>query len=727
MKKAFLCAILVACCMMHTAWGQVCLRGKVVDENNRPISGANIRVSESLCGTTTDVDGQFNLILSDGAHCLRVTYLGYTQATYEVNHSMDNILIRLKEKFININQVVVTGTGSHRRMSDSPIPIKVLTGKDLHEANVTDFQDAMTKLNPSIVFMENGQGVTMNMNGLTEKYVVVLENGKRLAGDDAYARINMSNIKRVEILNGAASALYGSDAIAGVINIITDDVQNKVNVLSNSRYASKNQFEQSATADVNVGKFASYTSYQYQRADGWQLSPFVESKGELVRTNKQASEGFHKHVISQRFIFDATDRLSFYLRGSLYVRKTDRPMPMDIVNTTNYNLRKETFTYGTGVQYMINKCAYLNADYTSDNYSTYKDFFEGKRNGATDITKRVHFHDLNVKGIFRLGKFNKLSAGSEFIREMLNSQTDHIQGKKVYSLAFYLQDEININKHFQSYVGLRYIYHEQFKSFAIPNVALLYKVGNFNFRGSYSSGFRSPDLKELFTESEKKSAGATRLTIGNPNLDPEKSDNYTLNVEYSMRTLSISVSAFMNNVRDMINYKTLETKERDVYNVVHGTDFDEIQMRANIDKAKIKGFNVSLNAYLGAGFSVNSAYSFIDGKNVREKELLDKSVKHSGTLAVAWTHMWNKYRLNVNFNGRIQGERYSVSYGYAPRFSLWNINTSHIFRLRNFLLEPSVGIENLFDYVDDRPFNNNYATLTPGRTCYVSLLLRFKR
>ena len=64
----------------------------------------------------------------------------------------------------------------------------------------------MTKLNPSIVFMENGQGATMNMNGLTEKYVVILENGKRLAGDDTYSRIDMSNVKRVEILNGAASA-----------------------------------------------------------------------------------------------------------------------------------------------------------------------------------------------------------------------------------------------------------------------------------------------------------------------------------------------------------------------------------------------------------------------------------------------------------------------------------------------------------------------------------------
>ena len=74
-----------------------------------------------------------------------------------------------------------------------------------------------------------------------------------------------------------------------------------------------------------------------------------------------------------------------------------------------------------------------------------------------------------------------------------------------------------------------------------------------------------------------------------------------------------------------------------------------------------------------------------------------------------------------------QGERFSQSYGYAPKFSLWNLNTSHRFVLKDFILEPGVGIENLFDYVDDRPYNSNYATLTPGRTYYVSLLVKFNK
>lgn len=726
-KKCWLVAILAGC-SLSASYAQVSLKGKVTDEKGRPVSGANIRVSNSLNGSSTNMEGRFDLDLPEGRHRIRVTHLGFEQGVYETDgKESGEIVIRLKEKYINLDQVVVTGTGTHRRMSQSPIPVKVITGEDLKEASVTNFQDAMTKLNPGVSFMENGMGVTMNMNGLTDKYVLILVNGKRLAGEDTYTRIDMTDVKRIEILNGAASALYGSDAIAGVVNIITNDNRNKANITSNTRYGSKNRFIQSINADINAGKFGSHTSYQRQQADGWQLNPYTEDKnGQLVETNKQASTAFHSNMVSQRFTFDPTDRLSFYLRGGLYHYNTDRPIPQGD-NKTNYDMRRETYSYGAGAQYMIDRNSYLNADYLSDNNSVYKDYFDGKRSGETDMTKRIHYHNLNVKGIFRLGKYNKFSAGTEYIKERLDSETDNIDGRSTYTAALYAQDEVHISERFQAYAGLRYTYHKSFNSYLTPNVALLYKTGCFNFRGSYASGFRSPSLSEMYTETEKKTGGGTRLTIGNENLKPEKNDNVTLSAEYTNSRFSMSVSAFMNNIRDLINYRVFTPEETDAYNRMHQTDFDEVQQRDNIDKARIKGINVNVNSYLGAGFSFNGGYNFIDGKDYGKDRPLDKSVKHSGTVAAVWSHIWNAYQLNINFNGRIQGRRYSQSYGYAPKFSLWNLNTTHTFTLKSLILEPGAGIENLFDYVDDRPFNSNYATLTPGRTYYVSLSVRFKQ
>lgn len=721
-----LLTLLVAGCTQGLFAQERVVTGRVIDaETGRPVSGAAIRVAESLTGCTTNNEGLFKLSLPEHAERIRISHLAYEPESYRVTQTDKDIEIRLVERYVNMNPVVVTGTGTHRRMDNTPIPVQVYSAKDLRTANVTNVQEAMMKLNPSVSFMTNGMGTTMSMNGLTDRYILVLENGKRLAGDDTYTRIDMANVKRIEVLSGAASALYGSDAIAGVINIITDDAQNNANVTSNTRYGSHNQFTQSVNADFQVGKFGSFTSYQRQQSDGWQLNPYTEDNdGNLVATNKEASTAYHSNTIGQRFTFDPTDRLSFYLRGNIYTYTTDRPMPMGD-NTTNYDMRHGTYTYGAGAQYMINKKSYLNADYFSDNHSTYKDYFTGDDMGTNEMTKRIHHHNLNVKGIFQLGQYNKLSTGFEYIRETLSSESDNIEWKGISTMALYAQDEVNFNKHFQGVVGLRYIYHQSFHSYATPNVALLYKVGGFNFRGSYASGFHSPELVELYTFSESKRT--SRLTIGNENLKPEKSDNLTLSAEYTNRNFSVSASGFYNHIRDMINYREFSKDETDRYNQENGTDFASVQIRDNIQSATIKGFNVRFDAYIGAGFSMNGGYTFVDAKDNTNDRPVDKSVKHSGVVAALWNHTWNKYTLNVNFNGRIQGERFSQSYGYAPKFSLWNLNTSHRFVLKDFILEPGVGIENLFDYVDDRPYNSNYATLTPGRTYYVSLLVKFNK
>lgn len=115
------------------------------------------------------------------------------------------------------------------------------------ETGATDFQDVLTKLMPQVSFTPNAMGSYIRVNGLGNKYVLVLVNGKKMIGDIAgnvdLPRINMSKVKRIEVLDGAASALYGSDAIGGVINIITDEnSMDNVAVSSDTRVSGKGQF-----------------------------------------------------------------------------------------------------------------------------------------------------------------------------------------------------------------------------------------------------------------------------------------------------------------------------------------------------------------------------------------------------------------------------------------------------------------------------------------------------
>ena len=348
-------------------WSQTTISGKVVSvESGNPVDGANIRVDHSLAGCSTNAKGEFVLRnLPEGTHELRVTHVSYAPRSVTVKSGESQVVVQLENSYINIGQVVVTGTGTHRRMKDSPVPVSVITAQDIREANLSTMEEVLTKMNASFAFVTSGMGTTMSLNGLNDDYILVLENGRRLAGDDRISRINVANIKRVEILNGAASALYGSDAIGGVINIITDDAKNVMQVSSDTRYGSKGRFSEAVNADFNRGKFGSYTSYQRLQADGWQLNALEaayatdkETKRKYRNpekdkaTDKEASTAFYSNTVNQRFTYAVNDRLTLGIRGTYYNWENDRP-----ASVYKYNMEHETYTYGAGAKYMINKSA----------------------------------------------------------------------------------------------------------------------------------------------------------------------------------------------------------------------------------------------------------------------------------------------------------------------------------------------------------------------------------
>lgn len=754
-KKVSLTALL--CCMVVSMFAQISLSGKVVNaETNDPVVGANIRIDHSLAGCTTNGKGEFTISnLPEGKHLLSITHVSFLPQKYTANTGEKDILIKMTESYINLGQVVITGTGTHRRMSNSPVPIQVITAKDLGNANVTSLEDALVKLTPNVTTMTNGMGTTLSLNGMNEDYMLLLENGKRLTGDDRYTRINIGNVKRIEILSGAASALYGSDAIGGVINIITDDAKNTVNVSNYTHYTSKGRFSENINADINSGKFSSYTSYQRREADNWQVNDTDENG---YKTGRPMSTGFISDNISQRFAYNATDRLSFYVRGNYYNYNTRRPetatyfkkgkkkdedgKPIyEETQAYTYNMLHDTYTYGAGAKYMINKSAYIDADFFADNYTSKYDYFLKSgdfERGDKETRKKTRYYNATVKGIFKPNSWNKVSTGIEYINENFSSESDNISFKNMYTFALFAQDEITILRNLQAVVGVRYLYNENFKNYATPNVALMYKIDHFNFRASYATGYRAPTLSQLYATDEAKTA--SRYTIGNPNLKPEKSNFFSLNGEYTCSRFSIAATGFYNDIKDMINYRVLSEEEIQQMGLgeLH-EQFSTIRQRDNVDRSKIKGISVNANLYLGAGLTLGGGYIYTDteaktlehdsktNKDVVVITPVDKSVKNAANVHARWDHDWNNYHLNVNLSGHIQGERYSSTYGYAPKYQQWDLNTRHTFNLDAFILEPGIGIENIFNKRDDRPWNSNFSTINPGRAVYVSLAVKFKK
>ena len=495
---------------------------------------------------------------------------------------------------------------------------------------------------------------------------------------------------------------------------------------STTKVSDHGRFSEAVNLDLNVGKLSSYTSYQRQQSDGWQLHPMSETvskTGEvkLSPTDKQAFTGYHSNTVNQSFSYSLNHKTTLYAQGSYYNFLNDRP-----VTEYKYNMYHENYTYGFGMKYIVNKKAYIDADFYSDNYESAYDYIQESGDfkvGDKETRKKQYFYRGNVKSIIKLNSRNKLSAGLEYLDEKLESESDNISNKTLYTMALYAQDEWTIAESLQAVVGLRYIYNETFEDHFTPTASIMYKEGGFRGRLSFATGFRTPTLSEIYATDLAKTSN--RYTIGNLELKPEESKNFSLNLEYTHSRFSVSATAFVNNVTNMINYRTLSDEEAAQYG-----DYDEVRQRDNIDKVRIKGVNVNANAYLGLGFNLGAGYTLLDARNLVTDNPIDKSVKYAGNVNAQWSKNWGLYGLNVNLLGRGQGKRYSETYDYdSSGFMLWDLNTGHTFNLKYVILNAGLGIENLFDWVDDRPWNTKkpYSTVTPGRAFYASLTIRFRK
>lgn len=663
------------------------------------------------------------------------------------------------EKTYDLNPIVITGTGTYHRADNSPVAVKVITAKELQDAQVTTLQDALTRLTTNVTTHTNGMGDFVNFNGISDDYIVILENGKRVSGDDRWNRIAVNNIKRIEIFSGAASALYGSDAIAGVINIITDESKAPVTASSSTTLKDNGRMDEDVNVDINAGAISSHTSFTHHQADNWQVSHYQEfEEGDnkvLKLTGRPMSVGFRSNNISEKLDFRLNDQWSFYVRGSYYDYLTNRPQSAAYFTQKKgtdgsysytskqaytYDLHHTSYLYGGGARWVPNSRTHLYLDVYSDNFESQYSYWQTDKKEAYDETrKRTHYVNETLRGIFRLTDWNKLSAGAEFVQESLNSESDNIDFETTNTYNLFAQDEVQMMKGLEAVVGVRYTQNDHFGAAFTPNVGLFYHIAGFRLRASYAGGYRTPTLSQLYATDQAKTT--SRYTLNNRDLKPEKNHFFNVNAEYSNSWMSISVTGFMNKIRDMINYRTLTTAEINNDASLKALRDDEnwktIRQRDNIDRATLRGISASLKFLLPGGFALGGGYTFTDSKaetqtlNTKTQQYettetpVDKSVKHVGSVLASWDRTWNNYHLNITLNGHLQGERYSSTYGYADAYSQWDFTTRHTFTLRNFTLEPSIGIENIFNQRDTSPWSSNFSTINPGRSFIVSLRMKY--
>ena len=667
-------------------------------------------------------------------------------------HKMERKDSSMTSRTYNLNPVVVTGSGHHQRLKSTATPVHVLSNQEIREQGITTFDEALTRMMPQVSMAPNSMGTFLRLNGLGNKYILILINGQKLSGDISnnvdLNRINMSRVKRIEVLDGAASSLYGSDAIAGVINIITDQpTTSELAVTNDTKVSGHGVLTESVGLDIYKGKIGSYTSFAHHRADSYQNNNLEYIKGSDTETQETIAPyftGYRSSIFSQKLTYTPTQHLALNAGLDYSYKITDRPETReDITGGTDYEMRYKGFRWNIGGIYKFDNRNSIQADFTVDRFRYGKEYDVATKDYAVGDyvqSKKQRSMEGQVKAILGLYKNSTTIFGADWHKDYLTASSGNIE-QHVYNIAAYAQHEMRFLKDFTATLGLRLTHHETFKNHLTPKVTLMYAPGNFRLRATYSAGFRAPGLDELYYHYFSVNRGKPQIIFGNQDLSPEKSHYLSLNAEYRTDIIAVSVTGYLNRIKDMVVRKNINVDDASL--LMLQTEFPEMttdqaaklerySLYQNSDEGDVKGFqiNASANLFQGFNLSANYVYTYARTKSEEEWTTLERSIRHAATIAANYHHTWGKYRMNINLNGRLQSKTYYPDYEDAPGFGVWNLHTTHTIDCAKWaVIEPSIGIDNIFDKADRRidSTNRKYALYTPGRMLVVGLKVKFKQ
>ena len=674
-------------------------------------------------------------------------------AAFPQIHTMTRKDSSVVDRSYNLNPVVVTGSGHHQRLKSTATPVHVLSSQEIREQGIATFDGALTRMMPQVSMAPSSMGTFLRLNGLGNKYILILINGQKLNGDISnnvdLNRINMSRVKRIEVLDGAASSLYGSDAIAGVVNIITDQpTQQLVSVTSDTRVSGHGVLTESVNLDIYTKGFGSYTSFTHDRADSYRNNDLEYIKGSDTETQKSIAPlftGYRSNIIGQKFTYAPNEHLALNAGLDYSYKITDRPESQkDVTGGLDYEMRYKGLRWNLGGIYKFTARNSLQANFTVDHFRYGKEYDVATNDYAVGDyvqSKKQRMMDGEVKAILGLTTNSTTIIGADWRKDYLNATSGDID-EQAYTLAAYAQHEMKLFQDLTATLGLRLTHHETFNNHLTPKATLMYAPGNFRFRATYSAGFRAPGLDELYYHYFSVNRGKPQISFGNQDLKPEKSNYFSLNAEYRTQVVAVSVTGFLNRINDMVVKQNVPVD--DASRSMLMKEFPEMTqdqadklvsyaLYQNSDKGDVKGVQVNLSANIFRGFnlSANYAYTYARTKSEEEWTVLERSIRHTATVNANYHHAWGRYGLNVNLNGRLQSKTYYTgTYEDAPGFGIWNLHTTHSFDVAKWAyLEAGIGIDNLFNKVDNRidSSTRKYALYSPGRMLVVSLKVKFKQ
>jgi len=592
--------------------------------------------------------------------------------------------------------VVVTGTKSEITLKNVPVLTQVISARKMLELGITNATDALQNMVPGINIRHEGTLVKVTLQGMAAKYVLFLIDGERIAGevdgDIDYSMLNLENIDRIEVIKGASSSLYGSNAIGGVINIITKKINEPFDAKLYSRYSKYNELYTGGSIALKKGIIGSRTSINFSRTDGYDITP--DSPHDWTQNP------YTTYQISQKFEITPSSKFSLIPYFTYY--------QFERANVSAKHAHDLYIDLNAGLkgQYFIGRNS-IDFSYYRDRYNTYS--ILEQLNNRRDTVSYDIIQTFRVQGNFHISDKNILTAGLEYNTERLFSIRMEGGIQNASEAVIYLQEDIHMGERWNLIAGLRGSNHSSYGLHAAPKLSLMYKLEPFNFRASAGTGFRSPALKDLYLYFEHF---GQFIIEGNPQLKPESSKYLSGSAEFSRPWNNSSVSVYRNVLSNMITEELVQLPD---------SSSETTYTYQNIASATIYGVDFLSKQKIIKGVWVSAGYSYVHSRDNETHNQLYNTTKNSGNISVDYNFSKKNYSFTAQLYCQLMGERVYLNpdgtTGYDRPYSSWRFTISQEYKW----LRISTGLDNIFGVV----IPQNYDFVSPGRRFFVGMNIDF--
>lgn len=622
----------------------------------------------------------------------------------------------------SFDEVVVTATRTENDVKKVPASTQVITQEDIKRGGATSVRNALSMY--ANIFQKSkvrGGGHDIIIRGMETKHSLVMVNGRRISNEaDASGlgnamsldRININDVEKIEIVRGPSSALYGSEAMGGVLNIITKSSKEQT-LLTGLEHTSEDTSHWWHADTGRIGNFSMTLDARFNKINRSMLDTATES--DPYGTAQTYNASLNYYVNDHSYVNAYMDYYSQHLKTD-----TGTPTMKPITLTTSsgkMSLSGQAMLEGTGSKAYKQKNYGISWNGKTDKNDWQIQAYMSKFNWSTTSNTKVlgSIPPAGMEGMFnfllqkkntydfnhdehnmwaiegrdslRVNDHHRVTFGAEYVKDKVagtglgsngdgvhsiteNGKTKSSSEKTLSSYAAYLQDEIEYGKWF-IVPAIRYDHHSAYGSHTSPKIGVTYNAtDHFRIKANYGDGFKAPSVSQLYYDLDMEMGRGNWVHLtGNPNLKPEKSKSWDLGVEAEFGKGYGSLTYFDNDVDNLI---TSIPKGKD-------SNGHNLHRYENVNKARIKGLENTLGYRFNDTLEFKVTSTLLDakdtsaGKDLTQRaklsqiyQLIYDDHKDTGWSAVLWNQLDYKFVTGKVWDG---GESVKKSYSLT-NFSL---------------------------------------------------------